>query len=196
MYCRIRWFQSRGVLKLLHGGARVAPDHVPRTGRVMPPSLRLHRPSSKLRGDAAQGSGLRPRRCWHLGARQTGDERIVIRDRATRRVCIAAREACADHAVSARRVSNAGHEIVGWPAVVEGENRRRDNEANRGGADERNARTARSITSFVGLALPHVRSMRRSRQPDAIARRLRAQGSVGRTGADQPIRLDLPVLED
>lgn len=81
--------------------------------------------------------------------------------------------------MSARRVSNVGHEIVGWPAAVQGKNRRRDNDANRGGANEGNPRTVFPITSLVGLVLPHVRSMRRVRQPDAIVRGLRAQGSLG-----------------
>jgi hypothetical protein len=80
--------------------------------------------------------------------------------------------------VSARRISKADYEIVGWSAAVEGESRRCDNHANRGGANERNPRTALVISSFVGLALPHVGSMRRVRHPDAIVRGLGAQGSV------------------
>ena len=75
------------------------------------------------------------------------------------------------------RVGNTRYEIIGSPSRVSRENRRHDNDADRGGANERNPRTVLSNTSFVRLALPHVGSMRRLRQPDAIVRGRRAQGS-------------------
>ena len=97
--------------------------------------------------------------------------------------------------MSTRRVGDTRHEIVGSQSGVSGENRRDDDDADRGSANEPPSRMALSISSFVGLALPHVRSMRRLRQPDAIVRGLRVQGYKRLLPCQCP-RLDLLALQD
>ena len=97
--------------------------------------------------------------------------------------------------MSTRRVGDTRHEIVGSQSGVSGENRRDDYDADRGSANEPRSRMALSISSFVRLALPHVRSMRRLRQPDAIVRGLRVQGYKRLLPCQCP-RLDLLALQD
>ena len=97
--------------------------------------------------------------------------------------------------MSTRRVGDTRHEIVGSQSGVSGENRRDDYDADRGSANEPRSRMGLSISSFVRLALPHVRSMRRLRQPDAIVRGLRVQG-YERLLPSQCLALDLLALRD